>query len=160
MTMPLSKEGIEQLKADLRANARRYNQSTFGELAGGEECGTECCMAGACHLRKVGAEEFMRQLGELAKERSRVCLDEQYKVEEQFMQACIAAGAVQLGIDDNHEWMPQIFAPVSDWPRDLYEAYRKASDAYDYQAKVEVACAALDRLNDDGTIKKGAIRGA
>jgi hypothetical protein len=159
MTMPLNKKGIEQLKADLRANARWYNQSTFGELVDGEECGTECCMAGACHLRKVGAEEFTRQLGELAKERSRVCLDEQYDVEEQFMQACIAAGAEQLGIDDNYERLPQIFAPVSDWPRDLGDAYRKASYAYDYQGMVEAACAALDRLNDDGTIK-GATRGA
>jgi hypothetical protein len=157
--MPLNKEGIEQLKADLRANARWYNQGTFGELVNGEECGTECCMAGACHLRKVGAEEFTRQLGELAKARALSLLDEQPKIEEQFMQACIEAGVAQLGIGNHYECLPQIFAPAGAWPRDLGDAYREASYAYDYQGMVEAACAALDRMDDDGTIK-GATRGA
>lgn len=51
----LNQEGIEILAGYLVANAKRYDQSTFGSK---EECGTTCCMAGFARMDKVGKRAY------------------------------------------------------------------------------------------------------
>lgn len=126
--MPLNKEGIEQLKADLRASAKLYNQDTFGSVT---DCGTELCMAGMCLLREVGPQKYkeISTQGPLLAE------------------ACLAAGERQLGIETDR--FPTIFASADNWPEDLNEKYDSAKDG---ASRVVAACEALDRLQLDGSI--------
>jgi hypothetical protein len=142
--MALNKEGIAQLKFDLRANAERYNQYTFGRET---DCGTVCCMAGLCLRRQVGEETFKR--------------DVQYALanygRHMFGQTCVAAAAKQLGVSLLHERdyvarVPTIFANVCFWPSDLGYAYVQALARGDQQAVAEVACMALDRMTEHGFI--------
>ena len=74
--MGLKKSGIEQLKADLRANKRYYNQGTYGEK---DACGTMMCLAGFCYLRAVERKEFNKSLKDM---------DDTLK----FNNACVDAG--------------------------------------------------------------------
>jgi hypothetical protein len=129
--MAINKAGVELLKADLRANAAAYKQSTFGAVT---ECGTEQCMAGFCRIREVGREQYVAEVAR-----------------EDLYDLCLSSGAQQLGIKS---FDPKIFDHNSNWPYDLREAYRKARTA---AARVEVACAALDRLQDDGTIAEVSL---
>jgi hypothetical protein len=131
--MPINLQGVELLKADLRANAANYQQSTFGRIA---ECGTMQCMAGFCRLREVGKEAYTRE----------VIRDDVFDLQV----LCVSSGAGQLGIDCAPEDCPPIFDSYTEWPFDLREAYREARTDI---ARAEAACAALDRLNDDGSIK-------
>jgi hypothetical protein len=143
--MALNQEGIAQLKFDLRANAERYNQDTFGMDT---DCGTVCCMAGLCLRRQVGDEEFKRDVQDAS-----VVHHERYRLG----QACVAAAAKQLGVALLHEWeygvgLPPIFANVVLWPSDLGYAYVQALARGDQQAMAEVACMALDRMDEHGLI--------
>lgn len=138
--MPINQEGVEKLKADLRANAKDYKQQTFGRVSDYRDddsaCGTEQCMAGFCYLREVGFEKYVGAI----------------RGDSDSMELlCITAGAKQLGIDCDPEYCPDIFESHHVWPVDLGRAYREAQTN---DARVEAACAALDRLNDDGSIKK------
>jgi hypothetical protein len=143
--MTLNLEGIAQLKFDLRANAEHYNQDTFGEET---DCGTVCCMAGLCLRRQVGEETF-KSLQDAS-----VVHYERYR----FGQTCVAAAAKQLGVALLHEWeygaggLPPIFANVVFWPSDLGDMYVQAHARGDQQAMAEVACMALDRMDDHGLI--------
>jgi hypothetical protein len=132
--MAINKAGVELLKADLRANAAAYKQFTFGRKT---ECGTEQCMAGFCHLRKVGQVEFSAE----------VRVDESEK-NGYLEYACLESGMWQLGIEQPDS-CPQIFNSHACWPLDLNKAYIRAKTD---DSLVEVACAALDRLQDDGSI--------
>jgi hypothetical protein len=124
--MAINKAGVELLKADLRANAAAYKQNTFGAVT---DCGTEQCMAGFCRIRELGIEQYVAEISS-----------------DNFPDLCVSSGINQLGIK---LYDPQIFDHIGNWPYDLREAYRKANDS---DARVEVACAALDRLQDDGSI--------
>jgi hypothetical protein len=149
--MPLNQEGIAQLKADLRANAQHYNQNSFGKIT--PDCGTECCMAGLCFMRKVSVSKFNVIVKELAVD------DHDGVLYEQFVSACVHAGGVQLGLTMNAEYwaptndyLPPIFNNWTDWPRDLAAAYAAAE--YDPAATAEVACMALDRIDEYGCFKE------
>jgi hypothetical protein len=144
--MTLNKEGIAQLKFDLRANAEHYNQTTFGMDT---DCGTVCCMAGLCLRRQVGEETFKSWLQDASVHHERY----------RFGQTCVAAAAKQLGVALLHEWeyavaVPTIFANVVYWPSDLGDMYVQAHDRGDQQAMAEVACMALDRMDEHGLIAK------
>ena len=127
----LNKEGIRQLKFDLRANAEHYNQSSFGSF---EPCGTVMCLAGFCRLREVGKEQFEREL--------RFCMIGE---NHHFGTHCQDSGKRQLGISSGFF----LFGCGASWPNDLYLRLRHAEDRY---AAVEVACEVLDRLREDGSI--------
>lgn len=147
--MRLNQAGKDQLKADLRANAKRYTQNRFGVIT--KDCGTECCMAGMCLMRKIGAVAFEVEVrkGPMA---------------ESFINACLAAGAEQLGItmldDDEYEEITRededgttlapIFAQVKYWPEDLRADYEEAEEKHDHVGMAEVACRALDQIDENG----------
>lgn len=141
--MPINKEGVELLKADMLANSGAYFQDCFGEIiATYSECGTIQCMAGFCYLRKVGESLF------------KAALNPVYGDEFVFEDECVKSGIAQLGIKQKQEWygvVPKIFCGASLWPVDLGNAYE---DAVTGRERVEVACRALDRLNEDGSIKE------
>jgi hypothetical protein len=154
--MPLNREGIELLKADLRRYARHYNQSTFGEVTA--ECGTECCMAGLCLMRKMGMEEFNKYVRVVARLRSEAVLGHGL-INERLAHDCVRAGAAQLGLEiDLDDYisggglLPHIFAPVSDWPSYLRVPYTKAAERHDHVAMAEAACRALDEMGPDGRL--------
>jgi hypothetical protein len=150
--MPLNKEGIAQLKADLRADVRRYDQDTYGEPRFMAGCGTVCCMAGACLRRETGAEEFDRRVMALDHD------DGDGWNYEQFVAACVAATVRQLGIKFDLarcctvSRTPRIFCVPYHWPADLRRDYMSAANVDDHQALVEVACRALDRMDEYGNI--------
>lgn len=139
--MPINLKGVELLKADLRANANEYKQSTFGKITpdqDGDEsaCGTEQCMAGFCYLREVGKDVYISAI----------------RSNQDMQELCVTPGLRQLGINYEPGWeCPIIFDSHCTWPDDLAKAYRHAITD---DERVEVACAALDRLNDDGSIKE------
>lgn len=141
--MPLSAEGIAQLKADLRANAKHYNQEKFGVVT--PECGTEACMAGMCRMREIGLEAFTKSIEPQFSEGF-----------EGFVADCVAAGVAQLGItlldpeDYDEGELPPIFEGYHQWPEDLSGAFGDAADKHDHAAMAEVACAALDRIDENG----------
>jgi hypothetical protein len=155
--MTLNLEGIAQLKADLRANAEHYNQNRFGKLT--KHCGTECCMAGFCFMRKVGAAAFNALVKELSVDNRDGALY------DRFTEDCVRAGCVQLGIvmDSTLErWkhpghLPPIFDYWTEWPADLSAAYDAAEYDHDHAAMAEVACAALDRIDEYGCFNKEAV---
>lgn len=149
--MPLNREGIELLKADLRADVRRYDQATYGEPRFMAGCGTVCCMAGACLRRETGAEEFDRRVMAIYRD------DGDGWNYEQFVAACVAAGVRQLGFEFNLlaryvNNTPRIFCVPDHWPADLHHDYICAAAGDDHQALVEVACRALDRMDEYGNI--------
>jgi hypothetical protein len=162
--MALNKEGIAQLKFDLRANAERYNQDTFGRES--KDCGTVCCMAGLCLRRQMGDEEFKYGL-------QRVFTNGSYY---KFGRVCIQAAAKQLGmvllsekeysmlmyrregLHGTTSTMPAIFSSVDYWPRDLRHMYGWAYCKGDRQAVAEVACMALDRMDVNGFIAELAVK--
>jgi hypothetical protein len=146
--MPLNKEGIAQLKFDLRSNAERYSQDTFGQLSA--ECGTVCCMAGWCLRREIGEQEF-----------AYVVLNLIWVARDTWQRKCIFVGARQLGITLLPDTgticrgVPQIFMGHSHWPLDLGRRYSDAMTAFpnsDHHAMVEAACDALDRMDEYGNI--------
>jgi hypothetical protein len=143
--MALNKEGIELLKADLRANAKLYDQNSYGHCDW--ECGTVACIAGTCLRRAIGTDAFT-----LAARVAGGNLD------RNFVDNCLHAGAAQLGIVlapiDGHFKIPHIFMPASSWPADLWRQYAQAHMAYDHLAMVETACTALDRMDEYGEIKE------
>lgn len=141
--MPLNLDGIAQLKADLRANARHYNQQKFGIVT--PECGTEACMAGMCRMREIGLEAFTKSIKPLDHEDF-----------SDFVSDCVAAGAAQLGLtllspeDYGEGEIPPIFEAYHQWPEDLAEAFGDAMDKHNHAAMAEVACVALDRIDEHG----------
>jgi hypothetical protein len=146
----MNKAGIEQLKADLRANAERYDQSDFGTIT--KDCGTEACMAGFCLMRQLGFDEFTERIkdnGSWTTFRSDRWLA--------FRQACLRASVEQLGLEpllevDYDNWLPPIFDTALLWPSDLRRAYSAAAERHDHAAMTEVACQALDRMDVHGFI--------
>lgn len=139
--MPLNLEGIAQLKADLRANAKHYNQQNFGIVT--PECGTEACMAGMCRMREVGLEAFTKSVRPV-----------EHEGFNDFVEECVTAGVAQLGIENLKDYdgaeTPPIFESYHAWPTDLLEAYQEAEEEHDHAAMAEVACAALDRIDEYG----------
>lgn len=141
--MTLNLDGIAQLKADLRANAKHYNQQNFGVVT--PECGTEACMAGMCLMRQIGLDAFTKSI--------KTMKDAGF---HGFTSACIAAGADQIGITllEPDEYgrgeVPPIFEVQTSWPEDLKDSYTDAKEKHDHAAMAEVACAALDRIDDNG----------
>lgn len=149
----LNHEGIELLKSDLRTNAKHYNQQKFGQIT--PECGTEACMAGMCLMRKLGYEEFTKQA---MKAVSDLSYGNDFR---KFMDACLDSAAKQLGLTllseneyesktDGETELPPIFSEAGDWPEDLREEYYTADEKHDHQAMAEVACKALDRIDENG----------
>jgi hypothetical protein len=63
--------------------------------------------------------------------------------------ACIASGERFLGLKMDED--ANIFHSYDCWPDDLVDAYDAARDD---RARVEVACQALDRLQDNGKISE------
>jgi hypothetical protein len=145
----LNQEGIEQLKADLRANAARYDQNNFGETA--SACGTIACMAGMCYLRKVGEQVFLRRILDVQGAHRGFMREQLMVVSSGFMDDCIQAGVDQLGLTLTDE-RPLIFESAGQWPHDLRRAYSEADNVGDHEAMVEVACAALDRMDEYGHV--------
>jgi hypothetical protein len=146
----MNKAGIEQLKADLRANAERYDQSDFGAIT--KDCGTEACMAGFCLMRQLGFDEFTERVKATGSWWLR------HDIWLTFRQACLRAAVEQLGLEilpDNDE-VPPIFGGAHDWPSDLCNAYSAAARRHDHPAMVEVACQALDRMDVHGFIAEEA----
>jgi hypothetical protein len=154
----MNKAGIEQLKADLRANAERYDQSDFGTIT--KDCGTEACMAGFCLMRQLGFDEFTERI----KDNGSWLTFSPIKWLT-FRRACLRAAVEQLGLeilpDDGvlppilggvDAGLPPIFSYVEDWPSDLRRAYSAAAVDHDHPAMVEVACQALDRMDVHGFI--------
>jgi hypothetical protein len=156
--MALNREGIEQLKADLRANAKHYNQNKFGVIK--NACGTEACMAGMCLMRVVGIEEFT----------ARVQKNNGYTTpEDPFIDDCLRAGAEQIGLtilsEDEYEeiaddadmetdGLPPIFSASDFWPVTLRYRYEDAQARHDHEAMAEIACEALDMIDENGVFKQ------
>lgn len=140
--MPINKEGVELLKSDMRANPRAYEQMNFGRIATENECGTAQCMAGFCYLRKVGILYFIEKLKDDSESPG------------QFEISCAEAAMDQLGIvryDPKKVRLADIFRGPFAWPSDLADAFDSSDTSSE---RVEVACRALDRLNEDGSIKE------
>jgi hypothetical protein len=149
--MPLNREGIEQLKADLRANARHYNQQRLGEV--NPDCGTETCLAGMCLMRSIGHDEFtLRVLG------MGTPWEETFSA---FKNDCFQAASSQIGLTmlaeeeyeeaaEGSDGLPPIFSSIASWPAELSGLYEEASRRHDHEAMVEIACVALDRIDENG----------
>jgi hypothetical protein len=148
----LNQWGVERLKADLRANAQHYNQSYFGTT--NELCGTEACMAGMCFMRQLGFSAFTAKVTAVQKGNASWI---------RFSVDCVDSAAQQMGLEllgasdyyaihHNGGGMPPIFGDAENWPPDLATAYRIAKAKHDHPAMVEVACAALDRMDVHGFI--------
>jgi hypothetical protein len=157
----LNQEGIRQLKFDLRSNAEQYDQEQFGTVEyilqqdNSTECSTVCCMAGWCLRRRMGSVMFTQWALDARRTYA------QYA----FGQECMRAAAEQLGLSLLTEeeyyrrmWpqftsaLPPIFGPLNCWPPDLRKRYQAASAKGDRQAVAEVACDALDRMDEHGFI--------
>lgn len=158
--MPLNKEGIETLKRDLRAEAARYDQSTFGsdrapKVTGESLCGTVCCMAGFCLQRRLGRAEFDRRVTSSITAMERAWrLEEACQERSDFVDACLTAAVEQLGLEYagfSFGGLPPVLAGMGGWPADLHKRYHDAWLAGDHAAKAEAACDALDRMDDRGT---------
>ena len=142
----LNRKGILLLADDLIANAKKYDQDTFGEI---EECGTVRCMAGQCYLREIGARSF----NSAVKGHSR-----NFEAST-FSEDCVSSGTKQLGIkipkSFGEDYNPDIFSPAFCWPADLSEEYEKAERPIE---RVIVALKALSRTKNDGSIGKNPKR--
>jgi hypothetical protein len=156
--MALNREGIEQLKADLRANAKHYNQDKFGDIK--NECGTEACLAGMCLMRTVGLDKFTKLVKHA---------DEKETVHSKFVNDCLQAGAEQIGLtllseeeyeeiaaegDMGSDSVPPIFSASDFWPVPLSDRYEDAQARHDHEAMAEIACEALDMIDENGVFKQ------
>jgi hypothetical protein len=156
--MPLNREGIEQLKADLRANAKHYSQNSFGRIK--PECGTEACMAGMCLIRKIGMDAFTQRTKE-------AMIDDRDGQFTKFVNECLNAAADQIGLtvldeqaymdaahahDRHSDGLPPVFSSADLWPTELADKYGDASDAHDHEAMANIACQVLDRIDENGFI--------
>jgi hypothetical protein len=143
----MNKAGIEQLKADLRANAEHYDQNDFGTIT--EDCGTEACMAGFCLMRQLGFDEFTERV----KATGNWLTFSPIKWLT-FRRACLRAAVEQLGLEilPDDAGLPPIFSYIEAWPSDLRRAYSAAAVDHDHAAMTEVACQALDRMDVHGFI--------
>lgn len=114
--MALSKRGINRLEKIMLANAKRYNQNTFGELKVSAKgvCGTILCAAGFCYLLEVGEKQFAIEIEK--DERSRY---------NGFSSRCLKAGRNLLGLTKNQSIM--IFGSPWNWPEDLEEKFGSGS---------------------------------
>ena len=142
----MNKEGIELLKSDLRHYAKSYNQNTFGStwLKGRSETsdrGTFMCAAGLCLMRKIGTQGFYERVKEAE--------SNNYTFFVRFRADCMNAGIEQLGLGMGIS-SPDIFSAVEHWPLDLYREYEFAETP---KALVEVACKALDLIDEYGNFK-------
>lgn len=122
----LNRKGIMLLADDLVAHQKRYMQETWGKKT---DCGTVCCLAGFCYLRKIGLRKFESEL--------RFDLDDG---------AVRDAGCGQLGLRMIN--FPQLFCPVDQWPSDLSDEYQSNGPRW----RVIAALKALQRLRLNGTI--------
>jgi hypothetical protein len=147
--MPINRENVEALKAMMRAKPRSYSQQTFGKFVNDSvaECNTECCMAGFCRIAEVGLPQYMQELL-----KSKGDTDEELTSFD-FNELCVESGLRFLGIS-RYDECPSIFDGHYCWPKDLSEAYRGAENPVE---RVEVACRALDRLQEDGSIGRSAL---
>jgi hypothetical protein len=156
--MPLNKEGVELLKADLRADAKHYNQGTFGTTTA--ECGTECCMAGLCLRRSLGPIMFNQRVKhtEVGSEHAACAA---YAL---LQRDCLTVAMAQLGIIAMRCYgitspdCPPIFDIVDVWPAALRGRYDKASQLHDHAAMAEVACDALDSIDEYGRFTRQALQ--
>ena len=146
--MPINRANVETLKAMMRAKPRSYSQQTFGELVHNSvaECGTEQCMAGFCRIAEVGMPQYMQELLKYTKSDAEI-------TNFDFNEHCIESGLRFLGISSLEE-CPIIFDDYYCWPKDLSEAYKEAENPVE---RVEVACRALDRLQEDGSIGRSEL---
>jgi hypothetical protein len=124
--MGLNTRGIRQLADQLVANKKLYEQGTFGVKT---DCGTVCCLAGFCYLRKIGSRKFNALVTK----------------EELEGDDCVKAGKKQLGIKASS---PVIFQGLGTWPADLEREYRQNGP----RGRVIVALKALQRLRGNGNI--------
>lgn len=153
----LNREGIELLKSDLRADAIHYDQRSFGSVTA--PCGTVACIAGMCLRRAIGHDQFTARIRQLTETTGNGWGD--------FVADCLAAAIEQIGITvlprrqydriavDSHlesGGLPPIFCAPYYWPPDLRKRYNMAAKIHDHAATVEVACAALDRMNEYGVL--------
>jgi hypothetical protein len=105
-------------------------------------------MAGMCYLRKVGEQEFLRRILDIED-----CFWDNVTTSlTLFVRDCIQAGVDQLGLTRTDDARASIFDGVGAWPRDLYRAYKEAKNVDDHEAMVEVACSALDRMDEYGSV--------
>jgi hypothetical protein len=145
--MGLNKKGILQLAEDLISHRKRYDQNNWVSYRDKEsgypksECGTVCCMAGFCYMRKVGVRKFNSLV----------------KKEETRNYEIVSSGISQLGIKySGPDWTdrlggpdwPIIFGGDDAWPSDLSDGYDSSED----QDRYIVALKALQRLLPDGSI--------
>jgi hypothetical protein len=146
----LNKQGILELAEIMVCDHKRYNQSKFGEETGQEEsettCGTVCCMAGFAYAKKIGLENFNKEVRFQYNSES-FLLSDGTSVSG-FTYDCITAGKEMLGINENVA-SPRIFGYSSAWPRDLADEYTSTGDQ---KKRVLVALKALSRLRENGTI--------
>lgn len=130
----LLKSGIDKLEKVMLANAKRYNQDTFGNVS---ECGTEQCGAGFCYLMEVGQAQFN---------------NEARRHTNAFQNHCLEAGKRRLGI--RNKSFPAVFSfsfSIS-WPDDLSEGFKKARGP---KARVRFYINMLrTRANADGSLRE------
>ena len=135
----MNQDGINTLAADLLATLEStshltYDQDEFGTEA---ECGTVCCMAGLCLIRKVGRAASSGVISVFWGSAS-----------------SLEAGVEQLGLVTN-VLSPIIFSGASNWPKDLSRRYYAAANSR--LERVNVALDALARLNEDGSIRELSV---
>lgn len=135
--MAINQLGIQLLADDLVMNTEMYRQDVFVTR---DECGTACCMAGLCLLRKVGADQFYARFG--------FRLIYPPSLTAQFAEAAEAAGREQLGLNSKN--FPRIFMAAAQWPTDLAVRFREARPSRAKQALI--ALHALQRTYGDGSI--------
>lgn len=126
--MGLNKKGIRLLADDLVARQKMYDQSTEGGI---EACGTVCCMAGLCYVRKVGLRAFSRMV------KNGVIGMNVHRYSEKL-----------LGLPVPEYGFSNIFGYVCAWPADLRKEYESDGPRW----RVIAALKALQRLLPDGSI--------
>jgi hypothetical protein len=133
----LSKRGIDKLEKIMLANAKRYDQDVFADVA---ECGTMMCAAGFCRLMAVGNEQFTKEV---------VCHTKRFS--KRFTSRCIADGRRILGLKTRN-MLPVLFDYPSRWPNDLHDRFTALKTP---TARVRFYIKMLrTRVNDDGSIRE------
>ena len=125
----MNRELVEEVKAYLRAEPRRFDMSDWvadynGEPEEAPPCGTTCCIAGAVLMVKglIKNEYDWRSTDAPAK-----------------------TAADLLGINDSDNLFYS-----SNWPSLFREQFIRALKARDKKQQVEIACARLDYMLETG----------
>ena len=129
----MNRELVEEVKAYLRAEPRRFDMSDWvadynGEPEEAPPCGTTCCIAGAVLMVKG-------------------LIKNEYDWEHSA-DVTAETAADLLGI--NHDHLGLYLFYYTNWSSPFREQFRQALKARDKKQQVEIACARLDYMLETG----------